>query len=325
MPSEISNTLAVPCSADELVDARTRVEVLAALERASRTGRPLTVLGECSNAVLMRRIPGIVLRVAIGGIDWRSDDTALVGAGVSWDSLVRMSLDRGLAGLENLSAIPGSVGAAPFQNIGAYGRELAQVVRSVHAIERATGDEVLLPPDACAFGYRDSRFKTDDRDRFIIVAVEIEFNRLDLDVSYADVADALGRRERTAVEVSRVVREVRAAKLPDPRRHPNAGSFFKNPVLSRAVFDELRGAIDIRGFEVGEAIRVPAARLIEAAGWKDKPGETVEVWRQQPLVIINRGGARGSDVLDFAARIRDDVFDRYGIRLEQEPVTIGED
>ncbi len=324
MPELVSNSLGVRCEADSLVRAHSKRELLAALERVQRTGEPLTVLGECSNTVLLDRIEGLVLRPAMRDLEWCEDDSVVAGAGISWDELVRASLDRGFCGLENLSAIPGSVGAAPFQNIGAYGRELADVLRSVHVVARETGHEHRLRPDECAFGYRDSRFKSIDRDRFVIVAVEIEFNRRPIDVSYRDVADSLEGSSPTAPAVSRAVREIRGRKLPDIVDHPNAGSFFKNPVLPTDAFDALNEQIDIAGFEVGrDAVRVPAARLIDSAGWKERGNSRVAVWRDQPLVIVNRGGARGIDILDFARRIRDDVFERYGVRLEQEPVTIG--
>ena len=324
MPEFVSNSLAVPCEADTLVQVHSRAQLLDTLDHVARTGEPLTVLGECSNTVLLDRIEGLVVRPAMRDLEWYEDDSVIAGAGVSWDELVRASLERGLRGLENLSAIPGSVGAAPFQNIGAYGRELADVLRSVHVVARDTGNEYRLAPDECAFGYRDSRFKSIDRDRFVIVAVEIELNRRPIDVSYRDVARSIDGSSPTAAEVSRVVREIRARKLPDIVDHPNAGSFFKNPVLRQDAYDALNEQIDVVGFEVGrDAVRVPAARLIDAAGWKERGNRHVGVWHDQPLVIVNRGGARGVDVLDFARRIRDDVFERFGVRLEQEPVTVG--
>ena len=325
MADAIANSLDVPSWADFLVVASSVDEIRATLERTDRSGEALTVLGECTNTVLLDRIRGVVLRILLRNVDWLAADVVRVGAGVSWDDLVRVSLARGLRGLENLSAIPGSVGAAPFQNIGAYGRELAQVLSAVHVIDRSTGDESWLEPSACGFGYRDSRFKSADRDRFLILGVEIQFDRLALDTSYADVAEALRGRSRNAMTIGAAVRAVRAAKLPDLEQHPNVGSFFKNPVLTRRAYDALQERLQIRGFDVDAGrVRVSAARLIDAAGWKDRPAARVAVWHRQPLVIVNRGGARGVDVLDFAQRISEDVFERYDVALEQEPITIGE-
>ena len=326
---QVPNTLGVPCLADE-VRVVTSIEGLTeSLDEADRRGLPVTVVAGGSNLVLRSRLPGLVLLLSIRGIQferlganrWR----VTAGAGENWHALVCATLERGIGGLENLALIPGSVGAAPVQNIGAYGRELAEVVESVRVLDRATGELRTHTADACGFGYRESVFKR-SADR-IIVAVTLVLGDVPLAAEYPDVKDELQRLGvvPSPRAVADAVMRVRRRKLPDPGRIGNVGSFFKNPFLTPAEYDQLRSRLAIDGYPADGQVRVkvPAARLIDAAGWKGAAEGPVQVWPRQPLVLVNRGGATGAQVLALAERIRADIATKYDVGLALEPTVLG--
>ena len=331
----VPNTLGVSCVADHVRVVADAEALAENLREAEASARPVTVIAGGSNVVLRSRLPGIVLLLRIRGLRverlatsrWR----VTAGAGENWHAVVCATLGLGIGGLENLALIPGSVGAAPVQNIGAYGRELKDVLESVTVFDHGSGGLRELPVEACGFGYRDSAFK---RQAFaspspgrIIVAVTMILGHRDLVTDYPDVAREL---RESAIRpshwaVADVVTRVRSRKLPDPRRVGNVGSFFKNPVVTPGAFDRLRGKVSIEGYAVSDRIKVSAARLIDAAGWKGVAHGAVQVWPRQPLVLVNRGGATGTDVLALAHRIREDVFAKYDIALELEPTVLGTD
>ena len=332
----VPNTLGVPCVADE-VRVVTDAEGLANnLREAYASARPVTLVAGGSNVVLRSRLPGIVLLLRLRGLRverlatrrWR----VTAGAGENWHAVVCATLGLGIGGLENLALIPGSVGAAPVQNIGAYGRELKDVLESVTVFDQGSGGLRELNVQACGFGYRDSAFKRRQEPASqtpgpIIVAVTMILGHHDLVTDYPDVTRELrdsGIRP-SHWAVADVVTRVRQRKLPDPRRVGNVGSFFKNPVVTPGAFDRLRGKVSIEGYAAGDRIKVSAARLIDAAGWKGVAHGAVQVWPRQPLVLVNRGGATGADVLALAHRIRDDVFAKYDVALELEPTVLGTD
>ena len=331
----VPNTLGVPCVADDVrvvADAETLADDL---REAAASAQPVTVVAGGSNLVLRSRLPGIVLLLRIRGLRverlaasrWR----VAAGAGESWHEVVCATLGLGIGGLENLALVPGSVGAAPVQNIGAYGRELKDVLESVTVFDQRKGGLRELTVEDCGFGYRDSAFKrrgaVGSTPGPIIVAVTMILGHPGLVTDYPDVARELhssGLRP-SHWAVADVVTRVRRQKLPDPRRVGNVGSFFKNPVVTPGAFDRLRGKVSIEGYAVIDRIKVSAARLIDAAGWKGVSRGAVQVWPRQPLVLVNRGGATGADVLALAHRIRDDVFAKYDILLELEPTVLGTD
>ena len=324
-----ATSLGVESIADEFIEATDAIGVHDVLDRAQRDGAPLTILGGGTNVVPLAHIAGRVLRLALRGISFkRSSDgatTVTAAAGETWQALVRQCLGRGIAGLENLSLIPGAVGAAPIQNIGAYGRELASVLTEVTAIDRRAMVTVSLPPAACAFRYRDSLFKATER--YIITGVTLRLGNIEPEASYPDLCLELDRmgRDPTPAWVAEAVARVRRRKLPDPRRIGNVGSFFKNPTLSSAALDRLRGRIDVRTAPSERGFRVPAARLIEACGWKGYRDGAVGVWPRHALVLVNYGGASGRQVLDLARRIADSVERRFNVPLAMEPTVLGQD
>ena len=324
----VPNTLGVRCVADELRVVRSADALADALTDAERRARPVTVVGGGSNLVLPARLPGLVLLVRLRGMTFaRLDATAwrvTVAAGETWHELVRASLGRGLRGLENLALIPGSVGAAPVQNIGAYGRELAQVLETVTAFDRQRGAFRSLAAHECGLTYRDSRFRGEPG-RFVIVGVTLRLGDTPLATGYPDIRRELAgwpSRRVDATAVAEAVVRVRRRKLPDPRRIGNVGSFFKNPVVTPAQLASIRGRVDVDAFPAQDRpghFKISAARLIDAAGWKGVRRGPMQVWPRQPLVLVNRGGATGADALALADAIRDDLHHKYGVELEIEP------
>ena len=327
----VPNTLRVPCRADDFRVAHGANELGDLLAHADARGEPATVIGGGSNLVLRARLPGLVVQPRMRGLAFERLDARrwrlVAGAGETWQEAVRASLGHGIGGLENLMLIPGSVGAAPVQNIGAYGRELSEVLESVTVIDRKRGAVATLGAEACAFRYRDSRFKRDGAERYVIVRVSFVLGGLATNAGYLDVRRELGRMGVLPSRggVAEAVARIRRRKLPDPRRIGNVGSFFRNPRLSAAQLDALRALVDVDAYDDGERFKIPAARLIERAGWKGVRHGAVEVWPRQPLVLVNHGGASGRDALEMADRIRDDVANRYGVFLELEPAVKGVD
>ena len=328
----LPNTLGVRCVVEELKVVADQDALAESLLDAEARGMPATVVGGGSNLVPLARLPGVALRPRIRGLaferaaadEWR----VAAGAGETWQELVRSALGRGIAGLENLALIPGWVGAAPVQNIGAYGRELADAVESVDVFDRRRGAARRLPAAACGFGYRDSLFKTAAPGRYVVLQLNLRLRHPALATGYADVSRELARlgADVTATVVAEAVVRVRRRKLPDPRRIGNVGSFFKNPVLTAAELDLVRGRVDVDAFGVGGGRwKIPAARLIDRAGWKGVRRGAVAVWPRQPLVLVNCGGATGRQVLDMARAIAEDVAGRYGVALELEPAVVGVD
>ncbi len=327
----VPNTLGVPCEADQLVTVATRDVLSRTLDAAAAGEQPVTLIGGGSNIVLRRRLPGITLLLALRGVSFEAlPDGAwrvCAAAGESWTELARSTLARGVRGLENLVEIPGSVGAAPYQNIGAYGRELSEVLESVDVYDRQAARFRTLAASDCAFAYRDSRFKSADAGRFVVAGISLRLGCHPIEANYPDVERELDelRLEATPREVADAVTRVRARKLPDPSRIGNVGSFFRNPVLSEAEVDALRGKLPVQAWPHAGRLKVSAAQLIDCAGWRGRIIGSVGVWPRQPLVLVNRGGAKGREVLDVADRICDDVQRRYDVPLETEPVVAGVD
>ncbi|MEE4174738.1 MAG: UDP-N-acetylmuramate dehydrogenase [Xanthomonadales bacterium] len=284
------------------------------------------VLGDGSNVLLAGDVPGTVWLNRLAGrqLSRRDGDRVAVrvGAGEPWHDVVRWTLDQGLSGLENLSLIPGRCGAAPLQNIGAYGVELAESLEAVEAWDWRDRQLVHLAREDCGFAYRDSRFKSGEPNRWLITALHLSLStsyrpRLE----YRGLREALGKEEVTAKNVSDAVIRLRRSKLPDPDRIGNAGSFFKNPVVEDAVAERLR-ALDPPAPLYGQgdgSWKTSAAWLIEAAGWKGFREGDAGVSEQHALVLVNHGNATGAELLSLARRIQADIRERFGIELEPEP------
>ena len=286
------------------------------------------ILGGGSNVLFTADFDGAVLCNRIGGIEVVAEDADHVylraGAGVVWDDFVNHCIERGLGGVENLVLIPGSVGASPMQNIGAYGVEVRDVFHSLDAVHLEDGAIRTFAATECAFGYRESVFKRACRDQYAILAVTFRLSRRPRFVTeYAPVRQEL---ERMKVEtltprvVARAVVNVRTSKLPDPKVVGNAGSFFKNPTIPAARFEALRRAhAEIPGFAMEDGrMKVPAGWLIERCGWKGFREGDAGCYPKQALVLVNYGRARGREILALADRIAASVRERFGIDLERE-------
>ncbi|WP_322068621.1 UDP-N-acetylmuramate dehydrogenase [Paraburkholderia bannensis] len=314
-----------------------RIEHEADLARAlgdSRAaGLPTLVLGGGSNVVLTRDFDGLVLLVALAGkrVVLEDDDAWYVeaAAGENWHDFVAWTLEAGMPGLENLALIPGTVGAAPIQNIGAYGLEMAERCARVRAIELETGTPYEFDAADCRFGYRDSFFKREGRDRFVITAVTFRLPKVwRANAGYADLARELAQRglteARHARDVFDAVVAVRRAKLPDPLELGNAGSFFKNPVIEAEQFDALvlREPRVVSYAQADGRVKLAAGWLIDQCGWKGRALGAAAVHERQALVLVNRGTACGADILKLAHAIQADVLARFGVELEQEPISL---
>lgn len=291
-------------------------------------GLPRFVLGGGSNVVLTRDFPGVVLQMALAGRELVSQDSqnfyVTGAAGESWHDFVCWTLQQGWGGLENLSLIPGSLGAAPIQNIGAYGVELKDFFHSLRWFEFATG-QIQTITDA-QFAYRDSIFKHDLRERGVIIDVTLALpKRWQPRLAYAELARALQAVEQpSAGQISAAVCQLRRSKLPDPAVLGNVGSFFKNPIVAGALHERLLQqfpALVSYPQEQGR-FKLAAGWLIEQAGWKGRALGRVGVYQQQALVLVNLGGANGAEVTALAQQLMADVVGKFGVQLEVEPVFV---
>ena len=328
------NTFRVAARAAMMADV-SRADALAELfEFAMLREGPVLVLGEGSNLLFAGDFPGVAICLTMASVRIVQDDgdTALVraDAGLNWNDLVGWTLARGLCGLENMALIPGTAGAAPIQNIGAYGVEVGEFIETVEAFQRDTGQVKRIPAADCGFGYRDSVFKREN-DRWVVTALELRLpRRRELRLDYAGVREelaAMGVDAPRAVHVAEAISRIRTRKLPNPAVLGNAGSFFKNPLVAAGDADALKAAHPaLPVFPAGEGRRkLSAAWLIEAAGWKGFREGDAGVAPQHALVLVNHGHATGAQLLDLARRIAASVRDRFGVTLEPEPRIIGAD
>jgi len=322
------NTLGLPSVAAQYVRL-TDMAQLPALSRLAAQADGVWVLGGGSNVVLPARVSGLVAQVGLTGVRLLASapDAWVVeaAAGESWHGLVRTCLENGWHGLENLALIPGTVGAAPVQNIGAYGVELRDVLWEVSAWDVARGQSVTMRADACGFGYRDSRFKHDAPGRWLITSVRLRLPRPWRPVlDYPDLRARVNTVAPTPQQVFESVCAIRRAKLPDPAELGNAGSFFKNPVVDAACYERLKARFaGLPGHAQADGrYKLSAAWLIEQCGWKGRRLGPVGMHARQALVLVNHGGACAAEVMSLAAAVQASVRARYGVPLEPEPVVI---
>lgn len=323
------NTFGLAAHADACVTLVQPAQVEALAWMAGRYSS-LLVLGGGSNLVLPSVVPGLVARMAIEGVKLvaEDDDARIVeaAAGEVWHDFVALCVARGWNGLENLALIPGTVGASPVQNIGAYGIEIRDRFHSLTAYDLRTGTWVEMGPADCRFAYRDSVFKHEP-DRWVVTAVRFRLPKAWQPVlDYPDLQrhPALAGRAPRAQEIFEAVCEIRRAKLPDPALIGNAGSFFKNPVVTRQAYEALKGAHpDLIAYAQPDGSwKLAAGWLIDRCGWKGRSLGRAGVHERQALVLVNRGGAQATDILALADAIRADVLARYGVALEAEPVVV---
>jgi len=288
----------------------------------------ITILGGGSNMLLTKDLNGVVLKNEITGIQLvaESEDSVLlkVGGGVVWHDFVLFTIQNNYFGLENLSLIPGSVGASPMQNIGAYGIEIKDCFEKLDAIEIQTRKEETFTHEQCQFGYRESIFKRKLKGKYVITHVYFRLKKnAVLNTSYGAIdaeLDSKGITLPTIKDVSDAVISIRKSKLPDPKELGNAGSFFKNPVVPISIYESIKENFPTvpSYFINDEEVKIPAGWLIETAGWKGKRVGNCGVHTKQALVLVNYGGATGAEVFDLSQQIIDDVYGKFAIQLERE-------
>ncbi len=327
------NSLATPCEVSAYAVLSEPQQLPELIERARAEGLPLLPLGEGSNVVLAEQLEALVVRQSCRGISILKDQGSRcrvkVSAGENWHEFVLWSVQQGFWGLENLALIPGTVGAAPVQNIGAYGVELSSFVHSVESVDLLSGETQTHGADDCRFAYRDSVFKGELADRCMIQSVTLDLPRNgSLQLSYPSLHNYLEEQQlqpQTPAEVAAAVEAVRRARLPDPVKTPNAGSFFKNPTVSSAQAEHLKQTHDAMPQypQSNGRVRLAAGWLIEACGFKERTSDPVRVHAEHALVITNPERRGGSEVMDLAESIHAEVLERFGIALEQEPRSYG--
>lgn len=322
------NSFGVDVQAHLFAEAHSDADVREALAYAATNAVPLLVIGGGSNLLLTADIQALVLRMATRGIRVLSDDGSQVvieaEAGEPWHPFVQHTLAKGLSGLENLSLIPGTVGAAPMQNIGAYGVEIKDVFAGLTALDRQTGELRDFTLAECNFAYRDSLFKQQPG-RWLILRVRFTLNRTaHLHLEYGPVRQRLSEQgidQPTPTDVSQAICSIRSEKLPDPLVLGNAGSFFKNPLVPAALVARLKGEYpDLVAYAQPDGqMKLAAGWLIEKAGWKGFREADAGVHKLQALVLVNYGGATGLQLLGLAQRIQKDIWQRFSVELEMEP------
>jgi len=289
---------------------------------------PLLILGGGSNLLLTQDFQGVVLKNELKGISVikESKDHVFleVQAGENWHEFVLHAIANNWGGIENLSLIPGTVGAAPMQNIGAYGVEIKEVFDSLKAVEISTGEIHTFDKEACEFGYRESVFKKSLKGKYVITSVVFRLNKTPkFNTSYGAIQETLstmGVPELSIKAISDAVIQIRQSKLPDPKEIGNAGSFFKNPEVEKIDFEGLKAEFPgIPGYQLpANKVKIPAAWLIEQTGWKGKTLGQIGVHKNQPLVLVNYGQGKGADLKDLAFKIRSSVIQKFGIELTPE-------
>lgn len=322
------NTMGVKVKARYFVEVHSVDELIEAIIFSEENSLPFLVLGGGSNLLFKSDFSGLVILNRISGIQNIQEDehhvTMKIGAGENWHELVIHCVEQGFSGIENLSLIPGTVGAAPIQNIGAYGVELKDVFKSLEALDIETKEVKSFQKNECKFGYRDSVFKKELKGKTIITSVSLQLSKdAQPNFEYQSLKDNLaekGINSPTIKEVSDAVIEVRQSKLPDPKEIGNTGSFFKNPVISVYQYDELkRHYSNLPGYPVSERfVKVPAGWLIEQAGWKGKRVGDAGVHARQALVLVNHGEATGEEIWSLAMDIVNSIEQKFDIRLTPE-------
>lgn len=322
------NTFGLDAVAEQFVEVNTVEEVQVLCQTFNLVDRKVLVLGGGSNILLTQDFKGMVIKMNIKGKDViREDDTQVwvkAMAGEIWHEFVSFCVERNYGGLENLSLIPGCVGAAPMQNIGAYGVELKHCFEELFAIEIATGKLVKFNNQDCRFGYRESVFKNELKGKYIIVSVTFRLDKQPkLNTSYGAIQETLhakGIQEPGIKEIREAVIAIRQSKLPDPAVLGNSGSFFKNPEIPAEKYNALKEQYpDMPGYPApGSRIKVAAGWLIEQCGWKGKRVGETGAHAKQALVLVNYGAATGNEVLQLAKAIQNSVYDKFGIEIQPE-------
>lgn len=323
------NSFGFNVTAERYAAIETIEQLESALTEVETHNWPLLILGGGSNLVLQSTLPGAVISIAQYGVrvlaDNETEAIVEVGAGENWHQFIGQLLNMGLHGLENLALIPGSVGAAPVQNIGAYGVELADCFHSLTAYDRKQKTLVQLDKDACGFGYRDSLFKSGEPGRYIIWQVRFRLSsRFTPDLSYRGLGDYFADHnisQPNAHDLYKAVCEIRQSKLPNPTEIGNAGSFFENPIVSAETYQRLQAQFPnlIAYPESQGGFKLAAGWLIDQAGWKGHQADRVGVYNKQALVLVNLGQGDAEQLLQLAQAIQASVHSKFGVKLKIEP------
>lgn len=318
------NTFGIDVKCRRFVEFENDHEAMEVAEMLRESILPFLIIGEGSNLLLTRDFDGIVVRSGIKGYTFETGDRMVCGSGEVWDDMVATSVEAGYYGMENLSLIPGDVGASAVQNIGAYGVEAKDLILCVWAIEIETGKTSILDHDVCEYGYRQSRFKHDWKNKFLITRVSYGLSRtFQPHLDYGNIRQELQRKGITspsAQQLRDTIIEIRNAKLPDPKIEGNAGSFFMNPVVSREQYERLAALYEgMPHYRVDdEHEKIPAGWMIDQCGWKGKSLGRAGVHDRQALVLVNRGGATGAEIVALSDAIRRDVKERFGVDIYPE-------
>ena len=330
----IYNTFGIPATADRYITVSAKDELLDLLQHDTLLHtKPFFVLGGGSNIIFARHYPGTILHLENKGIhlvqELPQSQEVLVeaSAGENWDSFVQHCIANGWHGTENLAAIPGTVGASPVQNVGAYGVEAKDIIHSVHTFEVSTGNERTFSRDECHFGYRDSIFKKELKGQYIVWSVTFRLSRtFTPDLRYKAIADAIassGIETPTPQQLADTIASVRWAKLPRPKETGSAGSFFKNPVVDATQYERLKADYpDIVAYPAADGYKLAAGWLIEHSGWKGRSLGRCGVYSKQALVLVNLGGCTGQEVINLADAVTADVYKKFGITLEKEAIIL---
>lgn len=329
-PLQSQHTFGAPVYAQQWLAIRTAEELVELIKQGDYQEVPKLILGGGSNILFTRSVEGLLLHNEIQGIETLKEEEGhiwlKVGGGVNWHELVIHCVSHDWGGMENLSLIPGTVGAAPIQNIGAYGVELKDIFVSLEAIDMQTGQTLHFDKEACEFGYRNSVFKNAWKGRVFITQVVFKLSTANhqINTSYGAIKstlEAMGEGEFPSVQaISKAVVQIRQSKLPDPAVLGNCGSFFKNPEIPLALFEQLKNQFpEMIGYPTApETIKVPAGWLIDQCGWKGKRVGNVGAYEKQALVLVNHGGATGQEAWALALQIQASVQKKFGLLIEPE-------
>lgn len=327
-PLKSLNTFGIDVKAQMFVNIKSEEQLCLLLTDKNIKEIPKCILGGGSNILFTGSYAGLVIKNSIQGIKIINQDEDYVlikaGAGEIWHNMVLFCVERNLWGIENLSLIPGTVGAAPIQNIGAYGQEIRDVFEYLEGIYIDSGDKKIFTKNQCGFGYRDSVFKHELKNKFVITSVVLRLSKEpELKLDYRGVKeelDKLNLENVTIKNISDVICKIRQSKLPDPKQIGNAGSFFKNPEIDEVTFLKLKKEFPaIIGYPLeNKRVKLAAGWLIEQCGWKGKRVGNTGSHSRQALVLVNYGGAKSSEVLALAEQIKESVNSKFGIKLEEE-------
>lgn len=322
------NTFGVNARSKYFVEISSESDLVELLDDKMFQSQRKIIIGGGSNILFTKDFEGVIIKTSLSGINLAEESKKDVivesGAGTIWDDLVAYCVEKNYGGIENLTSIPGSVGAAPIQNIGAYGQEFSDTFFSLSGYNVENNEKKIFTKDKCKFSYRSSVFKEELKNKFIITSIRLKLSKVPkANMKYKSLGDYFLKKEinnPTIEDVRKAVAEIRQSRLPDPKVIGNAGSFFKNPEISFETFNNLKSEFpDIINFPSGkEKIKIAAGWLIEKCGWKGKRIGDVGTSPDHALVICNYGKATGNEILEFAMRIKEEVTNKFGITLQEE-------